>query len=258
MKIVVCVKITPDAGDIEARPDGSISLEKAEWTIGGLDLQAVEAAVQLAEATSSQVIALSAGPSPVGSSKLRKDLLSRGPDELVLVVDEALRGADTAATAAVLAAAVRKIGGADLVLAGEGSADLYFQQVGLQLGERLDLPTLNAVTRIALEGDHLLVERTLEDAVEVLEAPLPAVLSLAAEVNQPRLPTMKMILMAGKKPVTQWSLADLGISSPLEESIQVISTQAPPRRQRKQVVITGAAGEAAAALAGYLGKEGII
>src|SRR5512133_3759266 len=116
MNIVVCIKITPDAGDIEVRPDGTISLERAEWVIGGFDLQALEAGVRLAESSpGSKVIALSAGPKQIGSSKLRKDVLSRGPDELVLVADDALRDADTAVTAQVLAQAIRGMDGVDLV-----------------------------------------------------------------------------------------------------------------------------------------------
>ena len=148
MNIIVCYKLTPDAADIEIKPDGSIGLERAEWTISSFDLQAIEAGVRLAEATGGKVIALSAGPHPLDNSKLKKDLLSRGPDELLLVVDDRLKDADTATTASVLAQAVRKAGGADLVLCGEGSADLYFQQVGLQLGEKLGLPTLNAISHI--------------------------------------------------------------------------------------------------------------
>src|SRR5512133_2165363 len=103
MNIVVCVKLTPDAGDIETRPDGSISLARAEWIIGGFDLQAMEAGVQLAEATGGKVTALSAGPRPASNSKLKKDILARGPDELVMVVDDILQDADTYTTALVLA-----------------------------------------------------------------------------------------------------------------------------------------------------------
>jgi electron transfer flavoprotein beta subunit len=85
----------------------------------------------------------------INQSKLKKDILSRGPDELVMIADDALANADTAVTARVLAAASGSSRRVDLVLCGEGSADLYFQQVGLQLGELLDLPTLNAVSSIA-------------------------------------------------------------------------------------------------------------
>jgi len=258
MNIIVCYKLTPDAADIEIKPDGSIGLERAEWTISSFDLQAIEAGVRLAEATGGKVIALSAGPHPLDNSKLKKDLLSRGPDELLLVVDDRLKDADTATTASVLAQAVRKAGGADLVLCGEGSADLYFQQVGLQLGEKLGLPTLNAISCIDPGGDRLVIERRLEDDLEILEVPLPAVLSVTTDINPPRLPTLKEILKAGKKPVTVWSLADLGFDSEPEVQVEVISTQAPAGVQRKKIIIPGTPEEAVKALVGYLGKEGLI
>ncbi len=77
MNIIVCYKLAPDAGDIEVRPDGSLSLERAEWTIGSFDLQAIEAGVRLVEAAGGKVTALSAGPRPIDNSRLKKDLLSR-------------------------------------------------------------------------------------------------------------------------------------------------------------------------------------
>lgn len=258
MNIIVCYKLSPDAGDIEVKSDGSISLERAEWIIGGFDLHAVEAGMRLAEATGGKVLALSAGPRQVENSKLKKDLLSRGPDELYLVVDDGLQGADTSVTAEVLARAIRKMGAFDLVLCGEGSADLYFQQTGLQLGEKLGLPTLNAVSKIDPLDGALLVERSLEDEIEVLEVPLPAVLSVTTDINVPRLPSMKEILKAGKKPVTQWALADLGLASGLKSQVEVASVRAPHRMQRKKVLIPGAPEEAAQSLAGYLGKEGLV
>ena len=258
MNVIVCYKLSPDAGDIEVKSDGSISLEKAEWIIGSFDLHAVEAGMRLAEASGGKVMALSAGPRQVENSKLKKDILSRGPDELYLVVDDGLKNADTAVTAEVLSRAIRKMGAFDLVLCGEGSADLYFQQTGLQLGEKLGLPTLNAVSKIEPVEGVLLVERSLEDEIEVLEVPLPAVLSVTTDINQPRLPSMKEILKASKKPVTQWSLADLGLGSGLKSQVEVASVRAPRRVQRKKVLIPGAPEEAAQALAGYLGKEGLV
>lgn len=260
MNIVVCVKLTPDASDIEVRGDGSISLERAEWGIGGFDLQAIEAGLRMAESSpGSKLTALSAGPQKASNSKLKKDVLSRGPDELVLVIDEALANADTAMTASVLAAAIQQMEGVDLVLCGEGSADLYFQQVGLQLGERLGLPTLNAVSKISVEGtDHLLVERSLEEEVEVIEVPLPAVLSVTTDIHQPRLPTMKEILKASKKPVTEKTLADLGLQGSAQPQVEVVSVKAPHQVQRKNVMISGTPDEAAKELVGYLKREGIL
>jgi electron transfer flavoprotein beta subunit len=258
MNIVVCVKLTPDASDIEARPGGEISLERAEWGIGGFDLQAIEAGARLVEGHGGKLVALSAGPGKINSSKLKKDILSRGPEALVMVVDDALADADTAATARVLAAAVQQLQPVDLVLFGEGSADLYFQQVGLQVGERLGLPVLNAISAITVEGDHLLVERSLEEEVEEWEVPLPAALMVTTDIHQPRLPGMKEILKAGKKPVTEHSLDDLGLAGLVRSRVETVSVRAPQQAQRKQVILRGGAEEAARALLDSLNKEGIL
>lgn len=258
MNIIVCVKLVPDAGDIETWDDGTVSVERAEWIIGGFDLQALESAVRLVEMHGGQVIALSAGPGEVNQSKLKKDLLSRGPDELVMVVDEALDDADTALTAAVLVQAIQKIGSFDLVLCGEGSADLYFQQVGLQVGEKLGLPTLNAVNQIEVQAGILLVERSLEEEIEVIEVPIPAVLSVTTDISAPRLPTMKEILKAGKKPIREWSLADLGLAETAQRQVEEVSTLLPQQVKRKQVIIEGAPDEAARALLEALSREGVL
>ena len=257
MNIIVCAKLAPDAGDIEIKSDGSISLERAEWLIGGFDLQAIEAGVRLVEAHGGQVTVVSAGPRAIAQSKLKKDLLSRGPDGLVMVVDERLAGADSALTARVLAGAIRKLGEFDLVLCGEGSSDLYFQQVGLQLGERLGAPTLNAVRHIALEGGALRVERDLEEEVELLEVPLPAVLSVTSDIHEVRLPSMKEILKAGKKPVSEWSLDDLGLTVEAG-AVEIVSMRAPEQKNRRQQLLAGSPDEATRQLVEILAREGLI
>lgn len=258
MKIVVCAKLAPDASDIEVRSDGSISLERAEWSIGSFDLQAIEAGTRLVGAEGGALIGLSAGPQRINNSKLRKDLLSRGPGELVLVSDDRLEDADTAITARVLAEAVKKIGGVDLVLTGEGSADLYFQQVGIQLGELLGWPVFNAVSCIEAVDGGLVIERSLEDETEILEIPLPAVLAVTTDINLPRLPNMKDILMASKKPVTEWTLNDLELQGKINRAMDTVRLQAPRPVERKQVLLEGSPEETAQALVGYLIKEGVL
>ena len=103
-----------------------------------------------------------------------------------------------------------------------------------------------------------MLERSLENEMEVLEVGLPAALSVTTDINQPRLPGMKEILKAGKKPVVEWSLADLGINSPVENKVEVVQTRAPHRVQRKQAKIGGTAQEAAQGLVDALVKEGLI
>lgn len=258
MNIVVCVKLTPDPGDIEVLSDRSISLERAEWVIGSFDLQAIEAGVQLVEADGGKVTVLSAGPPRANNSKLKKDILSRGPDELVMVIDDLLKDAGTAQTARVLARAIGEIGAVDLVLCGEGSADLYFQQVGIQVGERLGWPALNAISKIDRLDGSLLVERNLEDEVEVLEVALPAVLAVTTDIHQARLPTMKEILKSSKKPVLEWTLADLQSEASAGAAPEVVSVRAPEQVERKQIRVEGPANEAARALVAHLAKEGVL
>ncbi len=257
MNIVTCVKFTPDSKDIEVKNDGSISLEKAEWIISEYDLQAVEAGVKLAEQITGNVIALSAGPLKINHSKLRKDILSRGPNELCLVADDQLNLNDTHFTAAVLAQAILKLGGVDLVICGEGSADLYFQQVGLQLGELLGWPTINSVGKIEAVDGKIVVDRNLEDEIEVLEVPLPAVISVTTDINQARLPTMKEILKAGQKPVKEWKAADLDLAG-INDGVTVVGVKAPRYMERKKIIIEARPEEAATTLVGYLSKEGVL
>lgn len=256
MNIIVCYKLSPDAEDIQAKPDGSLNFAGAEWKIGPYDLMAVEAGAQLVEAQGGTLTALSAGPKELENSKSRKAILSRGPNELVVVMDEALRDADAHLTAQALAGAIRKRGGCDLVLCGEGSADLYAQQVGAQLGQLLELPTLNAVGKISVSGGKLVVERVLEDEVEVLEVSLPAVLSVTTDINLPRIPGMKDILAAGKKPVTEWKLAD--VAPEARSTLEALSTRAPRQADRKKVIREGETEDTVRAVLADLRKEGVL
>ncbi|GIV65710.1 MAG: electron transfer flavoprotein FixB [Bellilinea sp.] len=258
MKIVVCLKIAPDPEDLEIGSDGSVSTTHAEWTIGGFDLPALETGVRLAEMHGGKVIALSVGPPDINQSKIRKDILSRGAEELVLVVDESLRDASTAETARVLTAAIQKMGDVQLVLFGEGSADLYFQQTGVQVGERLGWVSLNAVRDVRLKAEGTLqVQRVLEQEIQVIEVPLPAALSVTSDICEPRLASMREILRASKKPVLEWSLADVGIES-LAPSVEILAVKAPPRTARKAILLDGSVEEAVRLLVSHLKKEGVL
>lgn len=238
MDIIVCYKIVPEEQDISVLSDQTLSFDRAEYKIGQYDLNAVEAGVQLVEATGGKVSALTVGDCQVENSKLRKGILSRGPQELYTVSDELLGNADSFLTAKALAAAVNKMDHFDLILCGEGSSDLYAQQVGVQLGEILGVPTLNGISKITPQGDHLIVERSLENEVEVVEVGLPAVLSVTADINVVRVPSMKDILSAGKKPSTKWKLPDLNLED-TRKNIETLSTLAPEQVERKHVIIEG-------------------
>ena len=244
MKIIVCCKIVPEEQDIVVNADRSVDTGKAALKISQYDLNAIEAAMCLA-GEGDEVVALSAGPTKnLSNSKICKDILSRGPARLELVSDDSLAGALPDVTAQALAAAIQKIG-FDLVLCGEGSGDLYAQQVGILLGEKLGVANINVVHSIAREEGSLLVERALEDETEVLRMPLPAVLSLTSDINVPKIPTMKAILAAGKKPANAASCADLGAD--LQGVDSMLSVLAPEQADRLHNIVEGDAEEQVAA-----------
>lgn len=254
MRIITCYKSVPDEQDITVNyVDGSLDLSRAESKISQYDLNAIEAAVQLkVQVADAHIVALSVGGNILNNAKGRKDVLSRGPDELVVVIDEQLEHALPHHTATVLGISVNKLG-FDLILCGDGSADLYAQQVGLLLGEALRIPALNGIKKIlSISADMIVVERELEDETETLSVPLPAVICVTTDINTPQIPSMKAILGAAKKPVQVWMAADVGIGDVTALSEQQIV--APKQKERLRVIIEGDGDEQVAAFAGYLRK----
>lgn len=229
MKIIVCFKVVPDDQDIQVAGDGSLDFTRAHSIVSTYDLNALEAAAGLAAAQEgSSVVAVTAGTTAADDSKMKKNVLSRGVDRLVMCVDDALASADARTTAAALASLIEQAGAYDLVLCGDGSADLFAKQVDVQLAARLGLPVVNGVVCIEPRDGSVVVERMLEDEIETVEVPLPAVISVAPDIALPRIPGMKDILAAGKKPMDIVS-ADCGVPA----SIEVLEERAPQSADRK-------------------------
>lgn len=238
MKVISCCKAVPEEQDIVVAKDRQISFEKAEWKFGQYDLNAVEAGKQIVEVAGGHLSGLCAGSKILENAKLKKDILSRGLDDLYVVMDETMEQADTYQSARVLEAAIKKMGDFDLVLCGAGSSDLYAQQVGNQLGELLGIPVVNAVNKITPQGDKVIVERALEDAIQVLEVSLPAVLSVTSEINVPRIAGMKDIIAANKKPMTKFTLSEIEATEH-QPSSTILSTLAPEQVDRRLNILEG-------------------
>ena len=230
MNIVVCCKVVPDDQDIQVAADGTLDYSKAKPIVSAYDLNAIEAAAQLADG--GRVVAVTAGPADIDDSQRKKNILARGVDELHMTADDACKGLDAHAAAAALADLVAKAGEYDLILCGDGSADDYAQQVDVQLAARLGLPSVNGATKIEAGSGSVTVERTLEDVVEVVEAPLPCVVSVAPDIALPRIPGMKDILAAGKKP------SSVNAASDVEAAVvDVVETKAPQQAERKMEML---------------------
>lgn len=254
MRVISCCKAVPEEQDIVVAKDRQISFEKAEWKFGQYDLNAVEAGKQIIEAAGGKLSGLCAGGKILDNAKLKKDILSRGLDDLYVVMDETMEQADTYQSAGVLKAAIKKMGEFDLVLCGAGSSDLYAQQVGNQLGELLGIPVVNAVNKITPQGDKVIVERALEEAIQVLEITLPAVLSVTSEINVPRIAGMKDIIAANKKPVNKLTLDEIEASD-YQPSSMIVSTLAPEQVDRRLNILEGESDDVVDAFVKLLSAE---
>lgn len=230
MNILVAFKVVPDDQDITVSADGSLDYSRAHQTVSSYDLNAIEAAAQLAaKVEGSKVTALSASAAAADDSKLRKGVLARGVDELLMLADDAVKNADTFTTATALKDLVAKTGEWDVIICGDGSADDYAQQVDVQLAALLDVPVVNGVVAIEPKDGALEVERVLEDCHETLLVPLPAVVSVSPDIALPRICGMRDILAAGKKPATIVSASDVTVA---DTSIEVVQVKAPEQLQR--------------------------
>jgi electron transfer flavoprotein beta subunit len=216
VRIVVCVKEIPDpevaSSVFQVDEDRKqIALGPAlRLVISPFDAQAIEVALRLRDAAGEIAITLLC----LGEESARAILkygLSLGADEAFLLVDPLFEGGDSYATARTLAAAIRKIGGADLVLTGRQAADRDAGIVGPGIAELLGLPVVTFAMRVELAEGKLVVERSLSGGAEIVEARLPAVVTVSHEVGNVRHASLRETMKAARKPVTIWTAADLGL-----------------------------------------------
>lgn len=257
LNIIVCMKQVVDLQQVRIKRDTREPiLEGIPVLLGGMDKNALEEAVRIKEKHGATVTVLS-----VGSPKLKEtvlEALAMGADQASIIVDPACDGSDPATTAQTLAEAVKKIGSYDLILVGEGSTDNYSGQTGSRLAEILDIPQLTYVRELTVEGKAISAVRDMEDALEVVKANQPVIVSVTSEINKPRRAPLTQILRASRKPLNIWSLKDLGMApEKLASPIRVLSNVAP-EQQRKGIVLEGDVDEAVSKLADALRKEGAV
>lgn len=236
MNIVVAMKQIPDLQQIRIRNRKPV-LDDVPLTFGNIDKNALEAGARCKEETGGQLIVVS-----VGSEELEdtvKEALAAGADEAHLVVCTGVDTLESSISALVIAEAIKNIGKVDLILCGEGSGDNYSSQVGSRVAELLNLPQVGYASEIKIQGDSALVTRSLEDCEEVLEVKLPAVVTVVADLNQPRIPSVTQILKAGRKPKKIMSVDDLNLELP-EAGTETVSNLAP-EVQRKRIKVKDAA-----------------
>ena len=223
---------------------GTVVREGVTSMINPFDTYALEEGVLLKEQHGGEVVAVTMGP-PQAETALR-ECVAVGADEAVLVSDRAFAGSDTWATSRTLAAALGKIG-FDLVICGKQAIDGDTAQVGPGMAVHLNLPQATYVNKVREVGeDKIVVERLIEEGIEIMELPLPALLTVVKDINTPRLPSLKGKMRAKKAEVQTLTAKDLELSAGttgLDGSpTRVLRIFTPPAREGGQV-FTGEAAE---------------
>ncbi len=234
MNIVVLVKQVPDTeSSIEIAEDGkSINTDSIKWVMNPYDELAVEEALQIKDAQGGSVTVLSMGLK--GSEKTLRTALAMGADKAVLVDDPLAQASDSLATAKILSAALKEIS-FDLIIAGQRGVDEDNYQVGAAVAEYLGIPQISLVVKEELSNGKIRCHRTVEGAVEVVEASLPVLITTQRGLNEPRYATLPGIMKAKKKPLETRSLADIGVDPSLvgidNRRVKIISLTLPPQRE---------------------------
>jgi electron transfer flavoprotein beta subunit len=212
LRIVVCVKYVPDAtGDRHFAEDLTVDREDVDGLLSELDEYAVEQALQIAEsADDAEITVLTVGPEDARDA-LRK-ALSMGADKAVHVEDDDLHGTDVMGTSLVLAKAIEHTG-YDLVVCGMASTDGTMGVLPAVLAERLGVPQVTYLSEVAVDGGAVSGRRDGDSASELLQASLPALVSVTDQSGEARYPSFKGIMAAKKKPVETLDLSDLGLEA---------------------------------------------
>jgi len=259
LKIAVLVKQIPDPSGVgKLDPQSHLLIrDQGEVVLDPGDTYGVEAALQVAAASEGEVVVISMGPEK--TVEVIRKAMAMGASAGVLVSDERLRGSDALATAQVLAAAAKRVQ-PDLLIACTESTDGYTGTVPAAIAELLGWPSLTFAKELEVTGSKVRIHRQTPNGHDVVEAELPAVVTVTGGINEPRYPTLKGIVASRSKPLEQPTLEDLGIDPSTVgasgASQKIVSVEPAPQRQGGEVIEDQ--GGAAQRIADYLAELKVI
>ncbi len=262
MNTIVCVKQVPDPEippakfKIDPEAKKVIPPPGVPPVISVYDERAVEAALRLKDKHKGKVTLLSMGTGKV--SDVVRHALSMGADEGFVLEDGAFDQLDSFGTAYVLSKAIQKIGGYDLILCGRQAADWGAGQVGSILAEILGLPVVTLACSIEAADKTLRIKRIVKDGFEILEAPMPSLVTVSSEIGLPRLPAGMNLMLARKKQIPVWKPQDIGVDlSELDKGkahTEIIGLSVPVRKTECEMITGNTPAEAGVNLALKISK----
>lgn len=265
MKMIVCVKQIPDpetptaAFKVDENVKKVIPAQGIAPVISPFDAQAVEAALRIRDAQGEgQVTVVSMGPA--SARDVIKHALAMGADDGVLIDDPSVHdNFDPFVTVTVLAAAIRKVGGFDVIFTGRQAADWDWGVTGPGLAEELGAESVTIAKSITAADGRLVVERVLSNGFETVEVPTPAVITVSNELGDPRYPQLRQIMAAARKQVTTYTVADLGLTNAqLQPRITLDRLYVPVKESQVEIIEGDTPQEKAANLARKLREAKLI
>ncbi len=240
MNIVVCVKQVPATTEVKMNKEtNTIIREGIEAIINPFDTYAIEEGVRIKEQGGGKVTVISMGIPKVAD--LLRETIALGADEAVLLSDKAFAGADTLATAYTLSLGIKKMGPVDLIICGKQATDGDTAQVGPSLAAKLGIPHTTYVRKIEeIREGTIRCQRLTEDGYEVIEMPLPAVITVVKEINEPRIPSFKGLMKAKKAEIPVWTADEIAADESLiglkGSPTWVVSTFVPQHNVNSEMI----------------------
>lgn len=258
MNVIVCIKQVPETTEVRINPENNTLVrEGVKAIINPFDMYAIEEGIRIKERLGGKVTVITMGP-PQAESALR-EAVSMGADEAFLISDRAFAGSDTWATSYTLAATIKQIKDFNLIICGKQASDGDTAQVGPGISAHLDIPQITYVKKIeTIKDGFIRAERMMEEGFEIIESPLPAVITVVKEINEPRLPSLKGMMRAKKTKIGLLTQRELRLDPQkiglCGSPTQVVKIFTPPARPGGEL-LEGEPAEVASKLVDLLKNE---
>ncbi|MBN2238409.1 MAG: electron transfer flavoprotein subunit beta/FixA family protein [Dehalococcoidales bacterium] len=229
--IIVCMKQVLDPEmplslfSVDTELKKAIQPKATPPVFSPFDENALEAALRIKDRQGSNITVISLGKKPVKA--VVTSALAAGADNLILLQDQMFDEFNTYLTASALAAAIRKTGDFDLVLCGLQAADTNAGQVGILVSEMLGIPCITAAHAIELLDSRVRVKKSLPDGYEIIEVPVPAVVTVTGEAGVLRKPGIEAYVVAARSPFTAWDVEDLGLTGNNRKHSEILKMDVP-------------------------------
>jgi electron transfer flavoprotein beta subunit len=261
LNIAVCVKEVPTASAPRRLDPATNRLDRSgDSELNPFDVHGLEEALRIRESGQQvdEIVAVCMGPE--SAQRPLQKALALGADRAVLLTDAALAGSDIAGTAYALSAALEGQN-ADLVILGQQAADADCYVMAAAVADHLKRPLITQVASLTVQDGKIRAKRQTEHGYDVIEAPLPAVVSVSDAINEPRLPSIKAIMGAKKKPTDRLTAADAGIDSSrvgADGARSVVRSASPPPQKQSGLRLEDSGGDSVEQIVQFLAEKGVV